>query len=288
MMKILVTGATGNIGQAVIDYLLSNRGVEVFAGVRDISRSKKQFPNTENLNFVAFDFEAETTHCPALNGMDMVFLLRPPHLSDVDKYFRPLIERIKDNGIRRIVFLSVQGVETSSVIPHHKIEKIIVESGLEYIFVRPSYFMQNLSTTFLKEIKNDQSVTVPAKNGVFNWIDVKNIGEATAQLIFNFENYKNKGYDITGNENKTFSEACSELSSVLGKPITFKSPSIFIFFRMKQKEGLPNGLIMVIILLHFLPRFQKPPKIAANYKQLTGQEPTTLKQFFEREKESFL
>jgi uncharacterized protein YbjT (DUF2867 family) len=213
--------------------------------------------------------------------------LRPPHISDVESYFKPFINKIKDSGIKKIVFISVQGAEKSSIIPHNKIENFLIQSNIEYIFVRPSYFIQNLSTTFLKEIEEKNSVTIPVKNGIFNWIDIENIGEASAQLILNFEQYKNKGYDLTGNENRTFSDACKILSDTLDKEIKLISPSIFKFFSMKRKEGMKTPYIIVMTMLHFLPRFQKAPLISNNFKNLTGKEPSTLKEVFNRDINTF-
>jgi hypothetical protein len=52
-----------------------------------------------------------------------------------------------------------------------------------------SYFMQNLTTTLLPEIVKQKRITLPSGKAKFNWIDVKNIGEATAHLILNFAKY---------------------------------------------------------------------------------------------------
>ncbi|MEZ5024288.1 MAG: hypothetical protein R2728_13685 [Chitinophagales bacterium] len=49
--------------------------------------------------------------------IDLLFLLRPPHISKVDEYFQPLFRSAKNNGIDKVVFLSVQGAEKSKMIP---------------------------------------------------------------------------------------------------------------------------------------------------------------------------
>ena len=126
MSNILITGATGNIGFEVIRFLnkidTSNR---IVAGVRNIEKAKKVFKDYPKLDYVHFDFEDFDTFDIALNGIDTVFMLRPPHISDIDKYFKPLILKIKDRNINQIVFLSVQGAEKSKVIPHNRIERLI-------------------------------------------------------------------------------------------------------------------------------------------------------------------
>ena len=191
MKRILVTGATGNIGFELINFLnLRDTNNEVIAGVRNIEKAKKQFDNFPNLTFKYFDFENFASFDSALEKVDSVFLLRPPHISDIEK-FRPLISKIKEKGVQEVLFLSVQGAEKSKVIPHNKIERLILENGLNYIFLRPSYFMQNLTTTLKFDIQNKRKVILPSGKAKFNWIDLKNIGETCAILLDNFAIYKN-------------------------------------------------------------------------------------------------
>ncbi|MDY6898955.1 MAG: NAD(P)H-binding protein [Cyanobacteriota bacterium] len=146
MKRILITGATGNIGYQVIRFLYQiSTNNQVIAGVRNIDKAREKFNDYPQLNFVQFDFENPDTFNQGLKNIDRIFLLRPPNLANVDKYFKPLISKLKEEEINEVIFLSVQGVEKSPIIPHHKIEKLIREHELQYIFIRPSYFMQNLT-----------------------------------------------------------------------------------------------------------------------------------------------
>ncbi len=286
MKRILVTGATGNIGLEVIHYLSElNSDTEILAAVRNIDKAKKTFKNYSNLHYRKFDFENKSTFSEAFDQVDILFLLRPPHISDVEVVFRPLLYLAKENGINKVVFLSVQGAEKSKVIPHNKIERLVQELQFDYIFIRPSYFMQNLTTTLLPEILTKKSITLPSGKAKFNWIDVKNIGESTATLIAEFENYQNQAYEITGTENKSFGDVADLMTDITGKRIRFNSINPISFYFRKKKEGLNGGFAMVMTLLHFLPRLQAEPRISDNYQKLTGKAPTTLKEFIEREKE---
>jgi len=288
MSNLLITGATGNVGFEVIRFLdqigSSNR---VIAGVRNIEKAKIAFKDYPKLEYVPFDFEDFETFDQALSGIDKIFLLRPPHISDIERYFKPLIASIKKNNIKEIVFLSVQGAEKSSIIPHNKIEKLICESGFDYIFLRPSYFMQNLTTTLSKDIKTKREIILPSGKAKFNWIDIENIGEASALLIENFSTYKNQAIEITGLENENFGHVCSLINQAIVSPIRFRNVNPFAFYRIKKREGMQKGMIIVMLLLHFLPRFQKEPEISSFYETLTGKKPTELKTFIDREKKFF-
>lgn len=285
MKKILVTGAGGNVGFEVIRYLVEIEGdFEIIAGARNIEAAKKLLSQFPNLKYVHFDFENPATFDEALQNIDSIFLLRPPHISDVAKYFAPLIDKIKSRGITEIVFLSVQGADKSKIIPHARIEDLIKASGVDYIFVRPAYFMQNLTTTLQKDIIEKHIIMLPAGRAKFNWIDVKNIGEAAALLIARFPEHKNQALDITGYENENFDTVCNYLTQLLPKPIHYDNANPIRFYFAKKKEGMKQGMILVMIMLHFLPRFQKEPAISNIYEQLSGKKTTRLLAFIKREK----
>jgi uncharacterized protein YbjT (DUF2867 family) len=147
--------------------------------------------------------------------------------------------------------------------------------------------MQNLTTTLLPEIQSKSRITLPAGKAKFNWIDVKNIGEASARLILDFEKHENQAYDITGTENKSFAEVADLMSEVTGVPITYRSINPFSFYFLKRREGIPSGFAVVMTILHFLPRLQRPPAVSNNYEMLTGKVPTRLKEFLFRNKALF-
>jgi uncharacterized protein YbjT (DUF2867 family) len=146
--KILVTGATGNVGAATIAHLLAQYAgaVEVTAAVQDVPRARQALLHPE-LRFVRFNFKDVSTVKAALTGVDKLFLLRPPQLADVRQYLEPVVLAAKAAGVKHVVFLSLQGVEHNKLTPHYKVEQIIRREGLPYTFLRPSFFMQNLSTT---------------------------------------------------------------------------------------------------------------------------------------------
>jgi uncharacterized protein YbjT (DUF2867 family) len=288
MKRILITGATGNVGREVVHFLSEvSSNEEVYAAVRDPERARKSLEKYPRLGFRQFDFEDKSTYSQAFDQVDVLFLLRPPHISNVELVFHPLLSAARKGGIKKVVFLSVQGAEKSKVIPHNKIERLIKDLDFDYIFLRPSYFMQNLTTTLLPEIVAEGRITLPSGGAKFNWIDVVNIGEVAAILIQQFDIYRNQALELTGTENKSFEEVARTLTWVLEKPVEFRSINPISFYFKKRREGVQSGFALVMTLLHFLPRLQPPPVISENYRKLTGKGATTLEEFIEREKSVF-
>lgn len=287
MENILITGATGNIGTEILHFFFptqnETKNQKLFIATRDIN-SKKE-------NEVFFDFEELDKTIAAIKKAQIhtIFLLRPPQIADTEKYFKPLIEKLEDTSVNHIVFLSVQGAENVSFIPHAKIEKLLKESAekgkLNYTFIRPSYFMQNLTTTLKKDLQEKNEIYLPSGKAKFLWIDAKDIGKAIAKVLLNTDKHQNKVYTITGSENEllNFEEVTAILSEELNQKIVYRSPNLISFFMRKKKEGEKTAFIFVLIMLHFAPRFQKPPKISSDFEKLTGKKNNSLREFIRRE-----
>ncbi len=288
MTNVLITGATGNVGSEVIRALSTlKHSLTLFAGVRDLKEDTYKMAG-KNIHLIKFDFTDTATYLPALKNCDVLFLLRPPQISEVEKYFRPMIDICKKTEIKHIVFLSVQGVEKSSIIPHHKIEKLIVESKIPYTFLRPAYFMQNFTTTLYRDLVNKRMIYLPAGKAKFTLIDVRDIGLVGATVLTNTSEHINKSYDLTNNEKLTFSQMARQLSNILGFEIEYKSPYLLSFFLTKRKEKIPTMLIVVMIMLHYLPRFQKEPEITDWVNKITNKEPFRFEEFINDHKELFV
>ncbi|WP_033408303.1 NmrA family NAD(P)-binding protein [Psychroflexus tropicus] len=286
MTKALITGPAGTVGKSVLENLSEREHeLEIFAGVRNKKKSSELL-KTFRAKPVQFDFTDSKTFMPALEKMDYLFLLRPPQISDVEQYFAPLLQAVKQAKISHIVFLSVQGVEKSKWIPHHQIETLIKNSGVDYTFLRPAYFMQNFLTTLHSDLVQHQRIYLPAGKAKFTLIDVKDLGAVAAHILAAPQQHIGKAYDITNNELLTFGDMAEQLSKGLGKNICFKSPTLLSFFITKKKEGLSVGYILVLIMLHYLPRFQKTPPTTNWVKEITGKTPNTFNDFIARHKNS--
>ena len=279
MTKILITGATGNVGMEVVKALTKyNKQFEIYAGIRNLGKDKLLLDGFE-LNSISFDFTDINSFKPALIKCDVLFLLRPPQISEITQFFKPLIEVAVQCLVKHIVFLSVQGVEKSRIIPHNKIEKLILDSRIPYTFLRPAYFMQNFTTTLRNDLVLNKRIFLPAGNSKFTLIDVTDLGKVAAKILTENTNHVNQSYELTNREKLTFGEMAEKLSKGLNRIIKYESPNLLEFFLVKRKEQIPIMLILVMIMLHYLPRFQKAPNTTDWVKQITNDEPKSFDEF---------
>lgn len=287
--NILITGASGNIGYEIIrGFREIGTRHKIIAGTHNPENGRKVLAEFGPLDFRNLNFADQSTFNTALDNIDIVFLLRPPQLADVHKYFAPFTKKMKEKGIEKVVFLSVQGVEKQKYIPHFKMERLIEKEGFGFVFLRPGYFMQNLTTTLLNEIKFENKIFIPSGKLKFNWVDARDIGLACAHILNNFENFKNKSYEITGQEFMGFKEVARIITGATGKIVTYESPNLIKFFRAKRKLGISKPMILVLIMLHYLPRFGKnKPRLTNELFDITDKKPSSLNEFVLREKNKF-
>ena len=286
MGKIMITGALGNVGGYVAKYAIEN-GQDVVCADIDIQALNKKFGDkTKN---VYFDFTDAKTFKDALDGVDRVFIMRPPHLGKPED-LKPFIDILKDiKHIRLVSFLSLIGIEGNPIPPHYKIEKYIEKAELPFCHIRPSFFMQNISGVHAFEIKEFNRIVVPVKKALTSFIDAEDIGEITAKVLSEPEKHKNKGYSITGGEAIDYNEVAKILSEELGREITYANlkPSLAKQYWI-QIRGLDKEYSTVMEMLYMMTRMGTAKKVTTVYKDIMNKEPQTFRQFVRKNIKSWI
>lgn len=285
MKKIFLTGATGNVGRAILAHL-NTRDNSITIGVRDIPRAgQAPLRNDITITTTSFDFETFTGFS-VIDDCDILFLLRPPQIGDVRRYIFPLLERVRQNNVA-VVFLSVQGADRRSYLPHSKIEREILRLNIPHAFLRPSYFLENLTTTLSSELIEHRRIYLPSGKLKFNWISVDSIGRAAARVIEVFDTYKNQAFELTGPTNMGFTEIVDNINQICGTKFRYESPGLFRYIRYMRKQKISWPYIGIMLLLHFVPRFGPEPHIAKDYCALMGFEPESVEEFIQRHQDWF-
>jgi uncharacterized protein YbjT (DUF2867 family) len=218
--KILVTGATGKVGGALLDNL-ANDDVDLRALVRD--ESKAESLEGRGVEAVLGDFLKPETLGPALEGVSDVFLLTPIHPQQVTQATN-VIEAAKGSGNDpRIVRISVH--QASHDAPprisrqHAEIEDALVSSGLPYTLLRPQSFMQN-TLMAAPTVASQSKIYQPMKDGRLGMIDARDIGEVAARVLTE-EGHEGKVYTLTGPAAISFYDVAEALSEVLDREVNY-------------------------------------------------------------------
>ncbi|MBD0402544.1 NmrA family NAD(P)-binding protein [Flammeovirga sp. EKP202] len=274
--KVLLTGLNSIIGKEVFRYLSRHTQTKIIVG----QRHNPNLPQQE-AEYRYLDFNDNSTFQEALIDIDTVFLIIPRNVPHFEHSYRTFLASCKSSGVSEVIFSSVYRGRYSFILPHHKVEKIIRKSGMDYIIVQATYFMQNLTTFFKKEIQEDQKIAIPHLSKKFNWIDARNAGDAIVNLIYKFDEYKNQTIPLMGNENKNFMEVTAKLTASLPKDVVYNSTLIEFILSLKRK-GLQYREISILLVFMFLENLDNRQEIYPNYEKITGKKPTRLIEFIMR------
>lgn len=278
--RILVTGATGNVGREVIEEL-RRRGQRVVAAVLD-GRDTQRVP--ADVETVPFDFGRGETFAPAMRGIDKLFFMRPPQISDVERYLHPAIDAAAAAGVKQIVFLSLMGVNPR--VPHYKVEQTIKASGIPYTFIRPSFYMQNLDTFYRDDIRLRDEIFVPAGEAKTSFVDVRDIG-AVAGMALAEPGHEGKAHTLTGSEALDYYEVAESFSGTQGRRITYKRPTPAEYAARQKALGVPDEFIDVMRMLYWTVRLGIGKKVTPELGELLGRAPVTMAQYAMDYKERF-
>lgn len=275
-MRVLVTGASGNVGRFVVKELQQLGEEVVVAGT---NKQKLIGIFGSDVEAVTLDFTRPDTFKEATENIDRVFLMRPPHLGKAKDMY-PFIDHLSEQSLQLVVFLSLMGVRRNPFPPHYRIEKYIEQQHLPYTHVRPDFFMQNISGVHAEEIKEQNKVFVPAGNSETSFIDGRDIGLAIAKMLHQPEKHHDKAYTLTGKEALTYNQVADILSDVTGKDIVYDKPSMLAYRKYYIEERqLDPTYVTVTMMLYLMTRLGTAKPVTADFSEITGKEPTSFKQF---------
>ena len=277
MCRIMITGALGNVGGYTSQYAIAN-GQDVT--VADINCDALRNKYGESARAVYFDFTKPKSFAPALKDVDRVFIMRPPHLGKPED-LKPFVQTLKKHkGIRLVSFLSLIGVEKNPFPPHHKIEKYLQQTGLPYCFIRPSFYMQNISGVHAFEIKHFDRIVVPVRKALTSFIDAEDIGEITAKILSEPEKHRNTAYPITGPEAIDYWQVAKIMTKQLGREIVYADPNP----AMAKKywihiRGLEKEYATVMGMLYMITRMGTAKEVTNVFESIMGKKPQNFEQF---------
>lgn len=273
---ILVTGPNGNIGSKVVE-ALRFQPVNLRLGLRNGSECG-DFGACET---VRLDFRAPSTFEAAVNDCESLFLLRPPAISNVQKTLNPLIDAARRAGVNHIVFISVAGADTNTRIPHYAVEEHLRAGPPDWTILRPGFFAQNFESAYRNDIVTDNRIYVPAGNGKVAFVDLRDIGSLTANILLRPDEHLGAAYTLTGPVASTFLEAAAWLSDALGRQISYQPATSPGYFFHLLRSGLTPMHSLVQTVLHVGLRHGDAERVDPILENLLGRKCYDLKGYID-------
>jgi uncharacterized protein YbjT (DUF2867 family) len=224
---ILVTGATGNQGSAVLRHLMPH-GWRLRAIARDPSKPAAQELAAKGVEVVQADFNDPASLEAAMEGCYGVFAVTTPFGVGVETeaaHGIAMADAAKKMGVSHFVFSSVSGANEETGIPHFE-SKMRVEEHLEgmdlpYTIVRPVFLMENFGLPHTKQGITSGTLSMGLRpDQPLQMIAVDDVGYAVARVFDRWEKYRNKAVDLAGDE-LTMPKVAKSLGEAMGCTVDF-------------------------------------------------------------------
>jgi len=233
---ILIIGATGNVGKALVPQLL-----ESGEPVRVLSRDARKLAHLDpRIKRCVGDLDKPETLEPAFEGVARIFLVTFQTQQDIH-----VVKAAQRADSQRIVKLST--MEASK--PHLKVgkwhrerEELIETSGLDWTFLRPGMFMTNSIEWWAETIKTRGAVYFPGGRGRVAPIDPRDVA-AVAATALTQPGHSRRVYELTGPELLTIEDMAQIIGRVLGKTIKYVNVPLFLARVQMLLSGMDRELV---------------------------------------------
>ncbi|MDJ1482667.1 SDR family oxidoreductase [Cytophagaceae bacterium YF14B1] len=281
---ILVTGANGHLGKAIIHSLL-NKGVNpntIIGLVRETAKAEDL--QAKGITLRVGDYDWYPTLVKAFTGIDKLILVAGRDLTSRAEQHDSVITAAKEAGVKHLLYTSFFDENAVKNSPFDFVsssikttDATIRESGIPY-----TIFKDNLYTELLPLLLGDKvmenGIYLPAGEGKAAYVTRTDIAEAIANVCLQ-EGHYNKEYNISNTENVSLAEIADILSTQGGVDIQYTSPSKTEYMATMEKAGLPPQSIKIFSALSEAISLGEFQSSSTDLELLLGRKPLSTKQF---------
>ena len=219
---ILLTGATGRVGSAAANKLLQ-AGVPFRVLVRDPSKFTLA---DSSIEVAVGDLGDDTAVAEAVKGVDRALIVMGNH-PDQARLERRFVDLAARAGVSHLVKISSMeaSAEATAELPknHYDTEQHIVAQGLNWTFLRPNYYMQNM-LMYAASISRAGQFALPLASAKTAMVDARDVGAVSAAILIE-GGHAGQIYRLTGPELIDFHEVAQRLSRALGSAVQYVEQS---------------------------------------------------------------
>ena len=293
MSKILVTGASGQLGQGVIRHLLETYGVkasDIVAASRDTS--KLSALEAKGVESRTADFDDAASLDAAFAGIDTALLISTDALAVPGQRLtqhKAAVAAATKAGVKHLVYTSMQSPDKSliSFAPDHLgTEEAIKASGRPYTILRNAWYHDNYLHGMPHNVKAGQWFTATADGKVPN-VSRDDCARAAAAVLAKGK-AENKTYNITGPQSLSSDQIAAIISQVTGKPLAVIKVSPADLQKGIEDAGLPSFVAQMLASADANIAAGNFDILTDDYETITGEKPQATEAFFEGQKTALL
>jgi len=208
---ILVTGASGKTGRAVVK-ALSKRGGAVRALVR------REVEDLTAQEFVVGDMRSQATMAQAMSGVEAVYHICPNMSADELQIGQIAISAARAAGVRQFVYHSVLHPQVRAM-PHHwlkmQVEEQLFESGVPYTILQPTAYMQNILASWSRIVAEGVYPVPYSEEARLSLVALQDVAEAAA-IVLTKPGHTGAIYELVGTYPLSQTDVAAQLSQHLG------------------------------------------------------------------------
>ncbi|THF71527.1 SDR family oxidoreductase [Deinococcus sp. Arct2-2] len=236
---IAITGATGHLGQLTIHALLGRGTVpqDIVALVRDPQKAASL--EALGVQVRRADYTQPETLGAAVQGVDKLLLVSSSDFADRVGQHRRVVEAAKQAGVKLLAYTSILRADTSrlSLAADHKAtEELIRASGLPFVFLRNSWYMENYNPA---QAVQHAAVAGSAGEGRVSAAARADYAAAAAAVLTQ-TGHENAVYELGGDQAFTLTELAAEIQAQSGRPVTYQNMPQDAYAQMLRGVGLPG------------------------------------------------
>ncbi|MBS1970937.1 MAG: SDR family oxidoreductase [Bdellovibrionales bacterium] len=243
---ILVTGATGQLGQLVIQSLLKKVPAnQIIAAVRN--PQKAQGLKDLGVQVRVADYNNPESWSAALTGVDKLLLISANEVGSRLKQHKTVIDAAKKYGkLKLIAYTSILRADTSNLVlaeEHKATEQMIKDSGIPYSFLRNGWYTENYTMSAKSAVEHG-AVFGAVKDGRISSAARQDYAEAAAKVM-TMEKPK-AIYELAGDTSYSLTELAAEIAKQSGKSVKYNNLPEADYKAFLTKVGLPEGFAGVL------------------------------------------
>lgn len=239
---IAITGATGQLGQHVIENLLKTvPASQIVAIVRNPAKAAAL--SQQGITVRRADYSDEAAFTTALQGIDKLLLISSSEVGQRTPQHRNVINAAQAAHVKFIAYTSLLHANTSPLglaDEHVATEKMLAESGIAYALLRNGWYSENYLASAPAALEHGVFIGA-AGEGKIAAATRADYAAAAARVISE-EGHAGKIYELAGDEGWTLSQLAAELAQQSGKKVVYQNLSEADFAAALKGFGLPAGL----------------------------------------------
>lgn len=243
---IAITGATGQLGQLVINELLkAHNAQDIAAIVRNPAKAKSLADNGVQVREA--DYSNPAALASALQGVDKLLLISSSEVGQRTVQHRNIIDAAKSAGVQLIAYTSLLRADSSPLglhVEHVATENYLAQSGVPYVVLRNGWYSENYLASVPAALEHGAFIG-SAGEGKIASAAREDYAEAAAKVL-SLDNQAGKVYELAGDSAWTLAELTEKISALTGKTVAYHHLSEADFAAALQDAGLPEGFAKLL------------------------------------------